>query len=189
MQSQQSTRMRKKSQDSQVHTSLTTCHSQVHKSSSTLHQPHVHKVHKSLTTSSQHRNDFTSLHHNQTTRVTESMTMTTLALNDGTRTRSETVRRLLWSPTLQRLWRLRWLRSILKLRENIHCCVEAQVRVIVLSCTRGARPSSIAQSGTKVKVQWCCRHVVHMLRHMLAASTTCRYPTGSMLHSLKVEDK
>jgi hypothetical protein len=57
-----------------IHESLVTSSPLVHKSSTTLDAPHVHKftkVHKlsTTTTSSQHRNDFPSLHHNEITRV------------------------------------------------------------------------------------------------------------------------
>jgi hypothetical protein len=113
-----------------------------------------------------------------------------LALNDSVGSWSETVWRLPCSSTLQSLCRLRQVGSILKLQQNIRRCVEveAQVRnVIVACCTSGARPGSIARSGTKVLARW--HHVVHILYNTLLASTTGRDPTESTLSFLKLEHK
>jgi hypothetical protein len=97
---------------------------------------------------------------------------------------------------MQGLWRLHQVRSILKPWKDIHHCVkvEAQVRVvIVVCCTSGARPSSIACPGTiarfdtKVMARWCC--AVHILRNMLPASIAGRNPMELMLNFLKVEHK
>jgi hypothetical protein len=112
-----------------------------------------------------------------------SMTAIMLALNDGVEARSETVRRLACSSTLRRL---HGVRSIFKLWENIRCCVEAEVRIVVVSCTRRAHPGSIARSETKVEAHYCCHHMIHIL-HTLATSTMCCNPMESSLHFLKVQ--